>query len=116
MKTKILKDTRKGRGLYASSSIKRGELIEVCELILLNMDEVNGSLESYVYGYTKNKAAIALGNGSLLNHSDRSNSDFSFDYKKKLLLIKARKDISPGEEITINYGYSKELKKKFNLI
>lgn len=115
MKTKVLKDKKKGRGLYADSEIKKGELIEVCELILMNLNEVQDSLEGYVYGYTKTKAAIALGNGSLLNHSDKSNSDFYFNYRKQQLCITAKKKISPGEEITINYGYDEKTKRKFNI-
>lgn len=115
MKTKVLKDKRKGRGLYANTEISKGELIEVCELILMDMEEVQDSLEGYVYGYSRNKAAIALGNGSLLNHSDKSNSDFYFNYRKKQLCITAKKKISPGEEITINYGYDQKTKRKFRI-
>lgn len=115
MKTCILRDKRKGRGLYAKTEIRKGELIEACELILIDMNDVNGALEGYVYGYSKNKAALALGNGSLLNHSDRSNSEFYFDYRRKKLLIRAKRRIRPGEEITINYGYNEELKKRFNI-
>lgn len=115
MKTKVLKDSRKGRGLYAAKEIKSGEVIEKCELILMSSDEVKNTLEGYVYQYTKDKVAIALGNGSLLNHSDSSNSEFSFNYRKKILQIKAKRRILPGQEITINYGYDQALKKRFRI-
>lgn len=115
MKTKVLKDSRKGRGLYAAKEIKTGEVIEICELILLNPGEVKETLEAYVYQYSKEKVAIALGNGSLLNHSDQSNSEFTFNYRKRLLRIKAKKRIRPGQEITINYGYDENLKRKFKI-
>jgi uncharacterized protein len=115
MKTKVLKDPKKGRGLYAKEEFSTGEIIEVCELILMNIEEVRDTLESYVYQYSRNTVAIALGNGSLLNHCNKSNSEFYFNYKKRQLFIKARKRILPGEEITINYGYDSELKKRFNI-
>jgi SET domain-containing protein len=45
---------------------------------------------------------VALGNGSLLNHADKANSGFYFNYQKRLLCIKARRDIDPGQEIATN--------------
>lgn len=115
MKTKVLKDSRKGRGLYANSEIRNGEIIEICELIIMKPQEVLDTLESYVYEYSRDKVAIALGNGSLLNHSDKSNSEFYFNYKKRQLTIRAKKNIRAGEEITINYGYDSDLKRRFNI-
>jgi SET domain-containing protein len=79
------------------------------------MDQVSSPLEGYVYEYSKNKAAVALGNGSLLNHSDKANSDFEFDYKKKMLLIRAIRSISPGEEVTINYRYNPDDRTRFQI-
>lgn len=116
MKAKIVHLPKKGRGLVSVRKIMKGELIEKCELIFLNNQEISKSIESYVYEYNKKLVAIALGNGSLINHSDEPNCEFYFNYELKLLVIKAIKNISPREELTINYGYSNELKKKFKLI
>lgn len=116
MKTIVRKDRTKGRGLYATKGIKSGELIEACELIVMDYDEVQDTLEGYVYEYSKYRVAIALGNGSLLNHSDRSNSEFYFNYRKKQLCIRAKKNIRQGEEITINYGYNSEMKRRFKIM
>lgn len=115
MKTLIKKDQKKGRGVFASEKITKGELIEACHLILMDLDDVSGALEGYVYQYTDDKAAVALGNGSLLNHSDEANSDFYFDYRKKMLLIEAVRTIHPGEEITINYRYAPQDRERFNI-
>lgn len=115
MKTIIRKIPRKGRGIFAADRIRKGELIESCHLILMDLDDVAGTLEGYVYQYSKQKAAVALGNGSLLNHSDEANSEFYFDYRKKLLVIKAKRDILPGEEVTINYRYTPQDRKRFNI-
>jgi SET domain-containing protein len=112
---KILTDSVKGRGVYADEDIRQGSLIETCHILLIDHDDINDSLEGYVYEFSSTKAALALGNGSLYNHSDKANASFSFSKKKKLLFIKATKNIKRGEEITIDYGYSKSDRERFNI-
>lgn len=115
-KTKIKVDTVKGRGVYADEPIAKGEAIELCHLMVLDFDEVGGLLERYVFDFSPKKVAIALGNGSLYNHSDRPNAKCWMDTRKKILSFEALKGIKAGEEITINYGYGKEDRKKFQII
>jgi SET domain-containing protein len=116
IKTKILKDPVKGRGVYADEDIKKSSLIEECHLLLIDYDEISEGLEGYVYEFSKRKAAVALGNGSLYNHSSQPNAAFYFNYSKKILYIEALKDIKWGEEITISYGYSKSDRDKFHIV
>lgn len=85
-------------------------------MLLIDYDEITEGLEGYVYGFSKRKAAIALGNGSLYNHSSQPNAAFYFNYSKKILYIEAIKDISKEEEITINYGYSKSDRERFQIV
>ena len=117
MKTNLFikKIPNKGRGIFTSKVIHKGEIIEKCELLIIRGNDVPASLEPYVFQYTRNKVAIALGNGSLYNHSEKPNCEFFFKSKEKLYFRAIRK-IKRGEELTINYGYSKELKQRFNLI
>lgn len=116
MKKTIIKvNPMKGRGVYAAEAIEKGEVIEVCHLIVLNFDEVGPFLEGYVFDFNPKHAALALGNGSLYNHSNRPNAKAFLDTRKKLLHFQALKPIKIGEEITINYGYGKSDRKKFNI-
>lgn len=115
MKISIRKSPKKGRCVYAARKIKKGELVESCHLILMSLEDVAGTLEGYVYQYSRNTAAVALGNGSLFNHSDEANCEFYFDYKKKMLLIRAMRTIEAGEEVTINYRYSPQDKQRFHI-
>ncbi len=115
MKIVIQKHPIKGRAVFATEPIMKGEIIETCELLLLKLESVPEELEGYAYQYSKGTAAIALGNGSLLNHSKKANCDFSFNYKKQHLYIRAKKVIKAGEEITINYRYDSESKKRFKI-
>lgn len=115
MKLTIGHDKVKGRGVFTEEEIQKGQVIEVCELLLMKLEEVPDVLEGYVYQYNQKQAAVALGNGSLYNHNSRANSEFSFDHRKKLLILRAKRLIKPQEEITINYGYNKSQKRKFRI-
>lgn len=115
MKTIVKKTPRKGRGVFAQDSFKGGEVLEKCQLIIMELSDVQGILEGYVFGYDDTRAALALGNGSLINHSDHPNCEAYFDSKKELLIIRALKDIKKGQEVTINYGYTEEEKKRFGI-
>lgn len=109
-------DRIKGRGVYASEPIRRGELIEICELILVPLQDNTFSLSRYCFEFDNNHVAIALGNGSLYNHSDLPNATCYFHEDGQRLVFEARKTIAQGEEILINYGYSEKLKKKFQIV
>jgi SET domain-containing protein len=111
----VIKRNFKGRGVYASESIRKGMVIEVCELLFIKKTELPHSLECYVYDYSTGKVALALGYGSLFNHSDDPNAEFFFNEGKIHLIIKAIKKIPANQEITINYGYDDVLKRRFKL-
>src|ERR1019366_1955278 len=69
-----------GRGVFASIDIKKGELIEVCP-ILIFWDEDDAHLQEtmlsgYVYEYTGNSKMLALGFGSLYNHLNIPNAKY----------------------------------------
>lgn len=117
MKLCVIKmDPVKGRGVYAGEPIKKGETIEVCQLLLVPISQAVDSLDPYVFAYNNKNLAVALGNGSLFNHSNFPNALCYFEYKKMLLVFEAKKDIRIAEEIFINYGYSKADKKKFGIV
>lgn len=115
MKTTVKKTSQKGRGIFAEVDFKKGDIIEVCQLILMDLKDVHGALEAYVYHYSGDTAAIALGNGSLYNHAEDPNCEFYFNYTKKVLILRAIKSIKKGQEITLNYGYTEEEKKNFGI-
>lgn len=111
----IKRDPVKGRGVYAHEIIHKGEIIEVCNLLIVDEEEIGDHLSRYVFHYKANFLAIVLGNGSLYNHSKKPNVTCYFDYKKEVLIFEAKKTINPGEELLINYGYSKAELKQYNI-
>lgn len=115
-KLEIKIDPVKGRGVYALESILKGEIIEICQLLLIPQEEAIESLDPYVFTFNKKYLALALGIGSLFNHNNHPNAFCYFEFKEKLLVFEAKKDIHTGEEIFINYGYSEADKKKFGIV
>lgn len=101
--------TIKGMGVFAAEPIKKGEIIEVCPLILVPMKDFEQvkktKLYYYFFEYTKTYFAIALGYCSLYNHSYSPNAKYLYNYRKKTITIVALKNIDLNEEIFFNYNY-----------
>lgn len=106
-----------GRGVYTSTNISEGDVIEVCPLIVLNVEDravVELSvLGQYVYEWDQGNSittcALALGYGSLYNHSsEQHNAYYMHDERCQTIEIVAEKDIAAGSEILIDYGYEPE--------
>lgn len=103
-----------GRGVFASTDIKKGEVIEICPILIFsekdNFNVLKTKLQSYVYEYGKNGSMFALGFGSLYNHQARANAKYELvehegaPEQNNELYITALKSISKNEEISINYG------------
>jgi uncharacterized protein len=103
----------KDRGMFAKVRIRKGEVIEVCPVIVLPLKDKALMDKSHLYNYyfywgPKNVPAIALGYGSLYNHSYEPNAEYDEDVKNKHMVFTARRDIRAGEEITVNYNGNPE--------
>lgn len=100
----------KGRGVFTSKEIKKGDIIEICPIIELSKKDhymlIDNLLENYtfVWNTQKKSAAIVLGYGSLYNHSKNYNATYIKKIKENVMLFKATKTIAANEEITIDYG------------
>lgn len=104
--TRVVDIAGKGRGVVAVHKIVKGELIERVHVIVARATDVRGELENYVYDwpYLSEWVAIALGKGSLYNHSFAPNADYTKKIDERVLEYHAIKDIEAGEEILINYN------------
>ena len=55
-------------------------------------------------GKQKSTQALALGLGSMFNHSRTQNTGFQRDVEKQTLTFSTLRDIAPQEELCISYG------------
>ena len=104
----IKKTKGKGRGVFAGKVFKKGEIIEICPVILLSKKDTKlidkTKLYNYYFEWGKTKNAIVLGYGSIYNHSYKSNATFKKDTGNLCFNFVAVKNIQKGEEITTNYN------------
>lgn len=94
--------------MYCTEDILAGSLIEICPIIVLPGEQAREVVRGYVlyeyyFEWRKESIAIALGYGSLYNHSEKPNAIFEPDYQNQFILFKALKEISAGEEILVDY-------------
>ena len=108
----IRNTVHKGRGVFAKKRIGRGDTIETAPVLLIpaeQWDRVEPTvLALYIYNFgptsEEEHAAIALGYGSLYNHSYHPNAQYIKDWATQTIHFVALRDIEPSEEITINYN------------
>jgi uncharacterized protein len=100
----------KGRGVFSTAEIEDRAVIERCPVILISSAPERNliactSLANYVFKWITNEEiiAVALGYGSLYNHSSKNNAMYKMNKEENTLDIIALRTIKPGEEITINY-------------
>lgn len=114
----IKHSSKKGRGVFANKPFKKGELVERCELIILPAKDIRLIDKTFLYNYyfgwgrKQKAAALALGNGSLYNHSYAPNARYVKNFDQKIIRFIAIRDIEKGEEIFVNYTGKSDGKEK----
>ena len=105
----ILHHPIKGRCIHTADSIPKDELIEICPVIILSKKDLKHihktKLHDYyfLWGENRNRGSIALGYGSLYNHSENPNAKYELDLENDEIRILSIKKIESGSEITISY-------------
>ncbi len=103
----VAPSSRGGRGVFTAEELPAGSVVELAYVILLSAEERKiihqTHLHDYYFQWDGDRAAIALGYGSLYNHDDDANAEFDLDYEFEQIRFVALRTITAGEEITINY-------------
>src|SRR5512146_1089825 len=108
-KVAIKRFPKKGRGVFALKNFKVGEIIENAPVLTFSPKErkhlEKTLLNYYVYPWRSTRsAALALGYGSIYNHSYNPNADWKQNFKTMSMVYRAVRPIKKGEEITVNYN------------
>ncbi len=111
MESIYIRDTKKyGRGVYSKSDIRAGQVIEISPVIPFLKEESESIKDTIISSYwfswqTSNfDSALALGYGSLFNHSYTPNAAFYNNYDSLEIIFYALSNIKANEEIVINYN------------
>ncbi|KAJ8293198.1 tRNA-specific adenosine deaminase subunit tad3 [Rhodotorula toruloides] len=118
------RDSSVGRGVFATEDIPAGQVIEISPVLVLSQEEYKGrkegaeddgvlkgveasQLRGYVFTWGRDGSmAVALGIGSLFNHSASPNVTYSLDYSQYTISYRTAKPVQRGDELLIFYGHS----------
>ena len=106
----IRNSVNKGRGVFAVTEIAAGEIFESSQVIVIpqaQLTTINQTVlfDYYFYwGLDKQDGAIALGFGSLYNHSYSPNALYVRNLSAGTIDFCALRKIEKDEEITVNYN------------
>lgn len=98
-----------GIGVFARFLIKKGEVIELAPILVLDFSEffeTRWNLLFEYYFWMDDYVVLAWGYGSLYNHSKVPNCEYKIDIKQKTITVCALKKILKGEELYFNYNGS----------
>lgn len=106
-----------GRGVFATSDIQIGEIIERCPMIKMEYRskyQLDPQIFNYMYAQPPCPCSecqthgfvmhMVGGYGMIYNHQDDPSGKWKFNYSQLLADLIAVKPISKGSEIFINYG------------
>jgi SET domain-containing protein len=97
-----------GTGVFAARRFEVGEVIERSPVFIFPADQLayvdETVLSGYYFDWHDGAGALALGFGSLYNHSYAPNASYHHDHDEELVVYEALVVIEPGDEITINYN------------
>jgi len=93
-------------GVFATKDIAPEEIIEECPVVIAQHSNVNTRQEllNREFAWDDQHYAVALGYGSLYNHADQPNAEYSNDHTNQIIRFTATEPIFAGTEILIHYG------------
>jgi uncharacterized protein len=97
-----------GLGVFSAVGRQSGELLEVSPVLEVPAEQVQAlrrtSLGVYYFWWPPDGAAVALGYGSLYNHSYLPNARYELEPDDAVIVFTALRPIAQNEEITVNYN------------
>jgi len=108
----VAKSRIHGLGVFANEDIQEGEVFEITPLIDVVKSKEEDLKHEFFYDYRfaynkegkTTKLVLALGYGSLYNHSNTPNANWRLNTELDMFEFFSVRDIKDGEEIFIYYG------------
>jgi uncharacterized protein len=93
-----------GHAIFSKGSIPSQTFVEMAPVVIFDpKDLAKGELVNYVLSWG-DQMAVGLGWTMVYNHCDENNCEFSVNHHEALLAIMTIREISAGEQLTVNYG------------
>ena len=99
-----------GRGVFAARAFIRNEVVELAPVFQLDEEfrDMPKEFQYRVFNWQRmagsgKKSAIALGYGSMYNHSETPNLLWEADAELEVIRFVTRRNIEPNEQLTIHY-------------
>lgn len=108
-----------GRGVFSSSPIEKGSIIEIAPVLVIPgserdlLDKTIIHDYYFIWGLQDQQVALILGNGSIYNHSFKPNAEYRPDFEGQTMSFFALMEIEAGQEITVNYNGTPDGKGRF---
>ncbi|KZT42662.1 SET domain-containing protein [Sistotremastrum suecicum HHB10207 ss-3] len=103
----------KGRGLIATRPISSQTVLEISPVLLFSKDEYEKHgkhtvLDHYTFCWPdrSGRMALALGLGSIFNHSSHPNVTYSIDAEAECIRFTTSRNILEGDELCIFYSHN----------
>ncbi len=99
----------KGRGIFAARDLPEGAIVEVSPVAVVPHDETFPAciqklvLNHYLLYWTDTADAIGFGYLMLYNHGESPTASFTTDYENMCKIVRTRRAVAAGEELTIDY-------------
>jgi tRNA-specific adenosine deaminase 3 len=116
-KIEVRESSIHGLGVFAKELIEKNEMFESCPVLIFSQFTMTHLYESaqsrsllhdYVFSWFEGQVAVALGCGSIYNHSnDDTNASHRMNSNIPSIEFVAKRDIQPDEEILIHYWKGK---------
>lgn len=107
-KVRVAESVIHGLGVFATTDLAVGDIVEVCPVLIFTATDLElidrTGLYDFYYGWPQGEGALALGYGSLYNHSATPNADYEKDPPGQVVRFRALEPIAAGVEVTVDYS------------
>lgn len=97
------------RGVFTRRARRPDDVLEVCPVLVIPAEDRPLVDDTVFGGYyyewgDDGEGALALGCGSMYNHTRHPNARYEMDVEARTITIVAVTDIAAGDEVTISYA------------